>query len=188
MMLARVACLGIFFVVPGWWKLVPAAGAIFIPYFAVVVANQVTRQPVEVREIPNALPAASLELYELCTSGDPADLARALPMYRDLHSLLRWDSRTEFVQAIKLSMDVAGRKGGSCRPPRSVLDPEVADQVVADVPQAVARLEPTRPTTMVSGPSATSDIELNRVEGVHGPRTLEVVVVEAAGAPEVAGG
>ncbi|GGM04563.1 dihydrodipicolinate synthase family protein [Dactylosporangium sucinum] len=70
---------------------------------------------------PNALPAACVRLYKAAVAGD---LPTALPLYRTLHPLLRWDARTEFVQAIKLAMDLTGRHGGACRPPRMRLLPE----------------------------------------------------------------
>ncbi|MFF8227749.1 dihydrodipicolinate synthase family protein [Streptomyces caelestis] len=84
---------------------------------------------------PNALPQASAELYHAAVDGD-LDTARSL--YRQLHPLLRWDSRVEFVQAIKLSMDLVGRHGGPCRPPRMPLLPEQEAAVRAATEKAVA--------------------------------------------------
>lgn len=84
---------------------------------------------------PNALPAASVELFNLAVA---KDLDKALPIYRDLHPLLRWDSKPAFVQAIKLSMDVAGRKGGPCRAPRIPLPPEIADTVRKDTEKVLS--------------------------------------------------
>jgi 1-pyrroline-4-hydroxy-2-carboxylate deaminase len=87
----------------------------------------------------NALPRTCVDLLAAATSGEPSDLTQALPVYRDLHSLLRWDSKTEFVQAIKLSMDVVGRLGGICRPPRGRLSESVHRQVAAATEAAVGR-------------------------------------------------
>lgn len=83
----------------------------------------------------NAFPVSTVDLYRACMAGD---LATALPLYRLMHPLLRWDSRTEFIQAIKLSMEMVGRRGGKCRPPRQSLLPEQEAAVRAATEAAMA--------------------------------------------------
>ncbi|MFF4149190.1 dihydrodipicolinate synthase family protein [Streptomyces sp. NPDC001651] len=84
---------------------------------------------------PNALPRACVELYRAATGGD---ITAARGLYGRLHPLLRWDSQVEFVQAIKLSMDVVGRYGGPVRPPRVPLLPGQEAAVRAATEKAVA--------------------------------------------------
>ncbi|MFI5894914.1 dihydrodipicolinate synthase family protein [Actinoplanes sp. NPDC051513] len=83
---------------------------------------------------PNVFPAESVRIYDLMLAGQVTE-ARAL--YERLVALFRWDSRTEFVQAIKLSMDLVGRYGGPCRPPRGALAPEHRAQIEAETKRAV---------------------------------------------------
>ncbi|MEV5482905.1 MULTISPECIES: dihydrodipicolinate synthase family protein [Streptomyces] len=84
---------------------------------------------------PNALPEACGSLYRAAVAGD---LDAALPLYRALHPLLRWDSKPEFVQAIKLSMDLAGHRGGPTRPPRFPLPAAQSAQLRAATEKLLA--------------------------------------------------
>jgi 1-pyrroline-4-hydroxy-2-carboxylate deaminase len=87
---------------------------------------------------PNVFPAESALLYELGLAGR---LEEARELYEPLVAAFRWDSRTEFVQAIKLGMDQIGRYGGPCRPPRGPLSEAQRAQVTADMAKAIAALE-----------------------------------------------
>jgi 4-hydroxy-tetrahydrodipicolinate synthase len=86
---------------------------------------------------PNVFPKESVRLFDLALEGK-LDQARAL--YEPLVAAFRWDSRVEFVQAIKWAMDYVGRYGGPCRPPRGPLVPEHVAQLEQDMKRAVESL------------------------------------------------
>ena len=96
---------------------------------------------------PNAFPAESVEIYNLVRSGR---IEEARDRYRKLIPVFRWDSRTEFVQAIKLSMDLVGRYGGPSRPPRGALSPEQIAQITAETERAVEALSAFRTPNVVT--------------------------------------
>ncbi|WP_189056776.1 dihydrodipicolinate synthase family protein [Longimycelium tulufanense] len=86
---------------------------------------------------PNVFPAESALLYSLAKEGN---LARARALYEPLVAAFRWDSRTEFVQAIKYGMDMAGRYGGPCRPPRGPLATADRTRLESDMRRATEYL------------------------------------------------
>ncbi|WP_329003986.1 dihydrodipicolinate synthase family protein [Kribbella sp. NBC_00709] len=86
---------------------------------------------------PNVFPKESVRLYDLALEGK---LEEARALYEPLVAAFRWDSRTEFVQAIKYGMDYVGRFGGPCRPPRGPLIPEHVAHLEQDMKKAVESL------------------------------------------------
>jgi 1-pyrroline-4-hydroxy-2-carboxylate deaminase len=84
---------------------------------------------------PNAFPREAVAIFDLVKAGE---IAEALELYRHLVAVFRFDSKVEFVQAIKLSIDIAGQSyGGPTRPPRGRLDPETEAAVRRDTQKAL---------------------------------------------------
>jgi L-lactate dehydrogenase complex protein LldG len=182
--------------VPRSYRTSPAAEVDLVERFAERVSDY---RAVVRRTSPGELPAtvaralAGHEVHRVVTPpGMPSDWMAAAPsVERVADDPLMTHGQLDEVDAVITGCAIAiaetgtivldagpaqGRRALSLLPDVLVCVVRI-DQVVGDVPDAITHLDPRRPLTWISGPSATSDIELNRIEGVHGPRTLEVVIV-----------
>lgn len=127
--------------------------------------------------VPQGLPSQWLSAAEATPVGDRAE---GTPHELDQVDSVVTGCAVAIAETGTLVLDGSpdqGRRRITLIPDHHICVVRVPEQVVSSVPQALERLDPMRPLTWISGPSATSDIELDRVEGVHGPRTLEVVLV-----------
>jgi L-lactate dehydrogenase complex protein LldG len=127
--------------------------------------------------VPQGLPPQWLSAAEATPVGDRAE---STPHELDQVDSVVTGCAVAIAETGTLVLDGSpdqGRRRITLIPDHHICVVRVPEQVVSSVPQALERLDPMRPLTWISGPSATSDIELDRVEGVHGPRTLEVVLV-----------
>ncbi|MDI3419237.1 LutC/YkgG family protein [Streptomyces luteolus] len=137
--------------------------------------------------VPPGLDASWLE-----TAGDlarVADRAELTPQELDAVDSVVTGCAVAIAETGTIVLDGSpdqGRRRITLVPDHHICVVRVPGQVVSSVPQALRRLDPGRPLTWISGPSATSDIELDRVEGVHGPRTLEVVLLSEGGSARLA--
>ncbi|MGA4980227.1 LutC/YkgG family protein [Streptomyces cinereoruber] len=144
-----------------------------------LVAELLDRHNARTVAVPPGLPAIWLSATTAEQHHDDAD-APLTPHRLDTTSAVITSCTLAVAETGTIILDGGpgqGRRALTLIPDLHICVIQADDQVVASIPQALPRLNPTRPQTWISGPSATSDIELNRVEGVHGPRQLNVVIV-----------
>ncbi|WP_432011917.1 LutC/YkgG family protein [Streptomyces cucumeris] len=142
-----------------------------------LIARLLTARNATTVVVPPGLPTDWLSATEVHRIPDSADLT---PHDLDAVSSVVTGCAVATAETGTVVLDASpdqGRRRITLVPDHHILVIRVPSQVVDSVPEALERLDPSRPQTWISGPSATSDIELTRVEGVHGPRALDVVLV-----------
>ncbi|HEY0168338.1 MAG TPA: LUD domain-containing protein [Jatrophihabitans sp.] len=147
---------------------------------AAVLAQRLSRHRIESVLVPDGFP----ERWLIDTSAERRADEALTPVQLDRIDGVLCTCALAIAETGTIVLDAGpgqGRRALSLVPDYLLIVLE-CEQIVAGVPEALAQLDAGRPLTWISGPSATSDIELHRVEGVHGPRTLDVILIDSEGA------